>query len=934
MLSIGKMVAGAERYYLNTVAAGREEYYTGSGEAPGQWLGAGAAELGLAGEVAPGDLRTVLAGLAPDGRVLTAGRVDPARRVTGFDLTWSAPKSVSLLYALGEPDTTDVVRRVHADAVADALAYLEEHGVRVRRGAGGERRIGATGLVAAGFLHRTSRAGDPQLHTHVLVANVAHGEDGIWSAPDARLLYFHARTAGFLYQSVLRAELTDALGVRFGPVTNGMAELADLSPALLRAFSTRRADIEDHLATFGGTTARAAEVAALATRGPKEPVEVGGDMLDLRARWRAEVEALGLAAVLSDPSLADLLDRHRRVLPTAAEIDALVTHLVGAGGLTAGESTFERRDVVRAVAAALPDGGRAAEIGAVADRVVASPEVVAVPGVGRGGEGRHTTVELLAVEAALLEGAVARRTDGVAVAGEDGVRTALEQYPFLAEEQRAMVRHLVTSGAGVDVVVGRAGTGKTTALAAARHAWEHAGFRVRGTALSARAAQGLEEGADIPSSTLARLLHGLDTATVVLTGRDVVVVDEAGMVGTRMLGRLLEQASIAQAKVVLVGDPRQLPEIEAGGAFSGLAERLGASELTENRRQREAWERTALDELRHGAPVRGLAAFDRSGRVHAAGSLAGSRRELVAGWLAAHRSGEEAAILAVNRRDVAALNREVRAALREEGLLGPDAVSLAGVGLAIGDEVVCLRNDRTLGVLNGTRGRLVAVGDGAVVLDSDAGVRRLPFDYGLAGHLDHAYATTVHKAQGVTVDRAFVLATDALTREAGYVALSRARNGTELFVPASAFEDGVGPVVPGGRGGSAEARALPIDGLGRRLDVSRAKRTATAELNAEPATAPGPVSGRSPDRIPRYVEQAMGARPADGDEGRKYDRVARLILGYRARFGLRAADPLGRPPLEAFQRVAYESAVGELRTYCHRVGRSLELAGLDRGRGR
>ena len=242
-------MAGAEGYYLRTVAAGREEYYTGSGEAPGRWLGAGAAELGLVGEVAPDDLRAVLDGTAPDGRVLTAGRVDPARRVTGFDLTWSAPKSVSLLYALGGLATANVVRQVHADAAADALSYLEAHALRVRRSAGGERRIGATGLVAAAFEHRTSRAGDPQLHTHVLVVNVAHGVDGTWSAPDARLLYFHARTAGFLYQAVLRAGLTDVLGVRFGPAVNGMAELAGVPPLLLRVFSTRRAG---HRAAPGG----------------------------------------------------------------------------------------------------------------------------------------------------------------------------------------------------------------------------------------------------------------------------------------------------------------------------------------------------------------------------------------------------------------------------------------------------------------------------------------------------------------------------------------------------------------------------------------------------------------------------------------------------------------------------------------------------------
>lgn len=933
------MVAGAERYYLQSVAAGREEYYTGSGEAPGHWLGAGADELGLTGEVAPDDLRAVLAGMEPGGRVLTAGRVDPARRVTGFDLTWSAPKSVSLLYALGDSGVGDTVRRVHGQAIVEALGYLEEHGLGVRRGAGGERRIGATGLLAAAFLHRTSRAGDPQLHTHVLVANVAHGEDGTWSAPDARLLYFHARTAGFLYQAALRAGLTDTLGVRFGPVTNGMAELAGVSPSLLRAFSTRRAAIEDHLAEHGGTTARAAEVAALVTRDPKEPAEVppSTGAPDLRARWRAEVEALGPEALgLGDPTMGDLLGRHQRSPMTESEAEELVAQLTGPTGLTLGESTFERRDVVRAVAAALPDGDMVDEVAALADRVLGDDEVVPLPGLGRGGERRHSTVELLAVEAALLDGAVARRSDRVAVADEAAVRSALDRYPFLAGEQQAMVRRLATSGAGVEVVVGRAGTGKTTALAAARHAWAHDGYRVQGTALSARAAQGLEEGAGLPSTTLARLLHDLERGAVELADRHVVVVDEAGMVGTRMLGRLLERASAAGAKVVLVGDPRQLPEIEAGGAFAGLVDRLGAVELTENRRQREPWERAALDQLRHGLPVRGLAAFDREGRVHLAGSLADSRRQLVAAWLAARQAGEDVAILTVNRRDVAALNREARAALRTAGLLGPDVVTLGGTGLAIGDEVVCLRNDRLLGVLNGTRGRVAAVEDGTVVLDavSDAGAgrrRRLPDAYVLAGYLDHGYAVTVHKAQGVTVDRAFVVATDALTREAGYVALSRARKGTELFVPAGAFEDGVGLGLPAGWARPPPDLApVPLGGLGRRLTVSRAKQTATAELGSEETPGPDPAPDRRTTPVPGYVETAMGVRPGFPDERREYDRVAGLVTGYRTQFGVEGDRPLGDPPLEAFQRAAYESVAAELRVYERRLGRSRELSSLDR----
>ena len=199
--------------------------------------------LRLEGPVAPDDLRRVLAGLSPQGEILTAGRVDEVKRVAGFDLIWSAPKSVSLLFGLSDPATSAIVRGVHEDAVEQAIGYVERHALGVRRDAGGERGLSAEGLVAAAFTHRTSRAGDPQLHTHVLGANVAKGFDGIWSAFDAWLLYHHSRTAGFLCQGALRAGLTRALGVRFGEVSRGMAELDGVSKPLRRAFSTRRREI-------------------------------------------------------------------------------------------------------------------------------------------------------------------------------------------------------------------------------------------------------------------------------------------------------------------------------------------------------------------------------------------------------------------------------------------------------------------------------------------------------------------------------------------------------------------------------------------------------------------------------------------------------------------------------------------------------------------
>jgi ATP-dependent exoDNAse (exonuclease V) alpha subunit len=384
-----------------------------------------------------------------------------------------------------------------------------------------------------------------------------------------------------------------------------------------------------------------------------------------------------------------------------------------------------------------------------------------------------------------------------------------------------MASRLVGSGDGVAVVVGKAGAGKTAALAAAREAWEHDGYRVLGTSLAARAAKGLQDGAGIESMTLARLEQGIEDHSVVLGPNDVVVCDEAGMVGTRALARLVGEAGHAGAKVVLVGDPHQLPEIAAGGAFGALGRSLGAIELTENRRQREGWERAALDELRHGDVARGLAALAARGRVEVVADMAAARGVVVERWAAALERHEDAVMLALTRRDVAALNQEARRRLERRGVLG-EVVGRAGEHpLARGEQIVCTKNDRSLRVVNGTRGVVRAAWGRGVVVETADGARVLPEAY-LDAHVDYAYALTVHKAQGATVDTAVVLATDSLTREAGYVAMSRARGETFLVVPAEPADV------------DADVGTAPTIGaferVAKRLSVSQAKSLALAEL--------------------------------------------------------------------------------------------------------
>src|SRR3954470_12522518 len=292
MLSLGKLAAGpdAGRYYEEAVAHGREDYYPGEGEAPGRWIGAGSAGLGLSGTVEDGAVGRLLAGEDPRAGALL-GRQIREGGVAGFDLTFKAPKSVSILFGISEPDLAGALREYHEAAVSDALGYLEREACRARRGHDGVIQVQGEGFVAAGFEHRSSRAGDPLLHTHVVVANRTRGPDGRWTALDARPLYRHAKTAGFLYQARIRHEVSERLGLEWGEVRKGSAELAGFSRKLIEHFSRRRAEIVEQLELRGARSLAAGQAAALATRKGKD---YGVPMERLREEWSARAAEHGL----------------------------------------------------------------------------------------------------------------------------------------------------------------------------------------------------------------------------------------------------------------------------------------------------------------------------------------------------------------------------------------------------------------------------------------------------------------------------------------------------------------------------------------------------------------------------------------------------------------------------------------------------------------
>jgi conjugative relaxase-like TrwC/TraI family protein len=804
VLSIGKVKLDGERYYVKAVADGVDEYYRGVGEAPGRWSGTAAEGLGLGGEVAAGDLHAVWSGRDPvTGDEL--GRFG-GRTIAGFDLCFRAPKSVSVLFGLGEAEVATAVRDAHDAAVDAAFGFVEREAARSRIGKNGLSQIEVNGLVAAGFRHRTSRAGDPHLHTHMLVANMAQGLDGRWRTLDGRLLYQYAKTAGYLYEAHLRHELTRTLGVEWGPVKNGIADLAGIAPAVLEHFSDRRRQIEEHLDKTGFRSARAAQLAVLETRTAKDQ---SLDTASMRGLWVSKAATVGF-----DPaSLTDVA--HRQPVVPDPDIADVAVDLLGPNGLTKRASSFTRRDVLRAVAERTGPGSSVADIEAKADQLLARPEVIelhagADPGltatdvirrangtiVTAGvGESRWSTLELIEIEHRLVDHAMTRTGSMSGLVGWRTVVDALAARPTLSAEQANMVRRLTNSGNGVEVVCAAAGTGKTFTLDAARDAWERAGYTVRGAALAGRAAQELQASAAIPSSTLARLQLDLHAGCATLDARTVLVVDEAGMAGTRTLAPILDAADRAGTKVVLVGDPHQLPEIDAGGVLAGLVDRLDSIELVENRRQRDQWERDALIELRAGDVDTAFDAYRRHGRIVHAPTAAQVRQAMVADWWAHRVAGESVAMMAVRRSDVDDLNGRARAYLKQRGdLFGPELV-VNQRPFQAGDDIICLRNNRRLGVSNGTRATITEVDADLETIDVQIGQRtvRLPADYLAAGHIAHGYAMTIHKAQGATFDYGLLLGTDELHRTRGYVGMSRGRISNRLYlVGAEPVDDATG----------------------------------------------------------------------------------------------------------------------------------------------
>jgi conjugative relaxase-like TrwC/TraI family protein len=844
-------------------------------------------------------------------------------RVQAFDHCFSSPKSVSLLAAGGGQRVRRQVAEARADALQVAIGYLERYGVGVRREHNGVDRYQAVGgLVAVAFEHRLSRAGDPQYHTHVLVQNAAQGPDGRWTALDSDRLYAQLMAADHLYLAAERAGLTERLGVRWGPVDkrSGAAEILGLDDrTLIEWFSKRSEEIDHWLAEQGLSGIKASSVAAVATRAPKDHSESEQSVYQ---RWGRELAEQGVG----ERQLAEICSGGRGRPATRTELDAALDALSGPDGLTGQASTFTRAEVVDALVKRLPVAPSAhqtvAQAEEVADRFLEERAVRAAHDRRLGVE-RFSTPELLTLERQLVDGATRRADESAAVVRPEMVRQVLDRHPSAGEDQAAMVRDLSQGGAGVAVVVGRAGSGKTWALGLAREAFELDGYRVHGCAPTGIATVGLAEEGFAEARTVDRLLLDLGRGQLELDERSVLVVDEAAMIGTRKLAPILQHAERSGAKVVLVGDDRQFASIAASGGFRALRLRLGASELTVNRRQVEAWEQRAIDDVRAGNLEQAIAAYAEHDRIRAFEGRDDRDRALVADWWQAHQAEERPVIYAHRRAQVDQLNQVCQRLRAEAGQLGHERLAVGDRTFAVGDVVVLGANARDrLGVVNGTtaiiqeldvRGRAMTVR----TLEDQPRMVRLPGWYldatvrlGQSRRVDLAYARTDMRSQGRTEQRALLALDGAEDMQGGYVQLTRSTQRTDLYLtvgpePLGPDEERPHPVRDPRAPEELLARVLTRDSSKTLAtdvpDLADVRRLSTRELRAERDRLAHLRAQCPPDRSRELrlatiraaeAEQARTDRQAAADQAaalagswRRGDRVAareRLVLAEHA----------------------------------------------------
>jgi conjugative relaxase-like TrwC/TraI family protein len=858
-----------------------------------------------------------------------------AATIAGVDLTLSPVKSVSTLWVLAPLLESQAVERLHHDAVRKATAYLETQ-LYTRVGPHGIRNVETRGMVAVAFTHRDSRAGDPDLHTHLVIANKVQTLDGRWYAINASLLYEAKVAASETYTTALERGLAETYGIRFVERSTGrgkrpVREIAGIDPALNARWSTRRGQIEhrrDELAaTFLGDHGRPpteAEMIALAQQAnleTRDAKHAPRSLAEQRATWRTEATQVlgrgGVERMLATtfrsgiepgrrPTAAWMADTSERVIGVLEQERPTwqVTH-VRAEALRQTRTAGVPRALFDRVVDGVVEFALARSVPLTLDDPIAEPHalrrrdgasVYSVPGATR-----YTSHRILVAEQRIL--AHAAHTGGRFVAPDVvdlALLEALANGTQLTTGQADLVRSMAGSGHRVQLAIAPAGSGKTTAMRTLGAAWTEAGGTVIGLAPSAAAAQALADQLDVPCDTLAKLTWSLDHPdqpqpawAAGIGPRSLVIIDEAGLADTLSLDRVIDHVVSRGGSVRLVGDDRQLSAIGAGGVLRDIEAEYGACRLTEVVRFLDPAEAAASLALREGR-TEALGFYLDRDRIHV-GDLASLADQVLDAWSQDRATGVDALMLAPTRDLVAELNRAAQRSLslsKGQEHLGRQMPLADGNTCAAGDVVITRRNNRRLPVgnldwvKNGDRWQVLKVArDGGLEVQSLRSRRqvRLPASY-VHEWVELGYATTIHSAQGITADTMHGLATGEESRQELYTMLTRGRQSNHLYLQV------VGEGDP-----HALAHRLRVPAHRRRARRASPHPRRRARLRHDPAARPGRsctatrAGGRSVHRRPRRRGRARG-----GGKGRSAPRRVGGPDGPLDQREPRVADAAGR----------------------------------------
>ncbi|MGF1754944.1 relaxase domain-containing protein [Vibrio makurazakiensis] len=769
-----------------------DDYYLNDASPEDVWIGCGAEYLNLNNKPVGEEYHHLARGYSPNGKIPLCKQAGDDHR-PGWDLTFSAPKSVSLAWAMANEHLRKEISNAQLKSVRQAIILLEKNAAYTRRGINGKSRERTHALIVRALEHSTSRALDVSLHTHGLVQNLSPRLDGSFGTIISRDLYLWQKAAGAIYRAELSHQMKK-LGFEIEPDGESF-RLTIIPEQACHNFSKRSQTINERLKKCSATTSasRIGNSIKITTRAAKQKIERDG----LLQKWRSELDSYGLNN--------ELLKKHlsARYKPSEAKTAFEIPEIISS--LTNKNAVFRKQDVYRAIAeTAQWNGEPAAIVNQLAKSILTDEELVSL-----GTDSKHnqlfSTKQMLRLENEILEITQSLTEKYSHALQKNIVNDAISLHEkqcgyTLTKEQSEGLFYVCCEG-DFSILQGSAGAGKSSAMAALHSAYSQQGLSVIGAAIAKKAADNLAEESRITSYTVAKLLSDAERGRNHFSLADVLVVDEAGQLGTKQLNALLHLAQEHNVKVILVGEDKQLDAIELGGCLRFLSQKLNCSRIEEIKRQRESWARTAVMHLRDGLASKALSAFQAKGLLNFSESSKDTQKQMVNAWESYHRDNpnKNSLLLAQRWKDVDQLSTQMRTILQSQGKVGNEEVEVDCIvsehrcnqRFAVGDRIKMCKNDYRLSVSNGSMGKITNIYKSnddivfTVLLDSGHTVSvsrnnyqneegRLPMVLG--------YALTVYASQGTTIDGdVFVYWTSGMDRANSYVAGSRHKDNCHWF---------------------------------------------------------------------------------------------------------------------------------------------------------